>query len=298
MNGINNDYLVNTAYVSAIASEGVDGNQGVTRANTTHEAGNSQGANTPVQQSRPELVRPSQGLDVERLIKGSNELDSTMSIMSLLFEIARRAREMGLLQRDMENLSVISAQKDQVAEMRSGAKLMIVMAVVSGVMTGLSAIMGGFSLAKSAKGLKQDKVLNADIAKQQKDLDGLSALKKGQGKELGSGAKDLAADIQKKGSDLQRLNKKFDINTNRSQHANTLIQGAGQIANNSIQAQQGLSQAEVKEDEVRASIAQTEKQKTEDHMSFQNNFMKDVLQLMQQYAQSHNQAMRAAFGVA
>lgn len=298
MNGINNDYSVNTGYVATIGSEGVDGSQGVTRSNTTHEAGNSQGANTPVQQRRPELVRPSQGLDVSLLTKGGDELDSTLSIMSLLFEMARRAREMGLLQRDMENQAVISAQKDQVDEMRSGAKLMIAMAVVSGVMTGLSAIMGGFSLAKSAKGLKQDKLLNADIAKQQKDLDGLTDLKKSQGKELGAGAKDLAADIQKKGADLQRLNKKFDINTSRSQHANTLIQGVGQMSNSAVQVQQGLSQADAKEDEVRASVAQTQKQKVEDQMNFQNSFMKDVLQMMQQYSQSHNQAMRAAFGVA
>ena len=298
MSGINNDYSVGSGYIPPVINDGVDNSQGVTRSNTAHEAGNTQGANAPAQQSRPELIRPNQGLDVGKLAKGSSELDDTMSILVLLLEMARRAREMGLLQRDMENQAVISAQKDQVSEMRSGAKLMIAMAVVSGVMTGLSGIMGGFSMIKSVKGLKQDKLLNGDIAKQQKDLDGITNLKKDHGKELGAGAKDLAADIQMKGADLHRLNKKFDVNTSRSQLFNTLTQGVGQMSNSAIQVQQGLSQADAKEDEVRSSVAQTEKQKSEDHMNFQNNFMKDVLQMMQQYAQSHNQAMRAAFGVA
>jgi len=265
---------------------------------TAHAAGSTKAPNSLVQQGRPELIRPSQSLDVGMLAKGSSELDGTLSIMILLLEMARRAREMGLLQRDMENQAVISAQKDQVSEMRSGAKLMIAMAVVSGVMTGLSAIMGGFSLTKSVKGLKQDKLLNADIGKQQKDLDGITDLKKAQGKELGGGAKDLAADLRIKGAELSHLNKKLDVNTSRSQIFNTLTQGVSQMSNSAVQVEQGLSQANAKEDEVRSSVAQTEKQKSEDHMSFQNNFMKDVLQMMQQYAQSHNQAMRAAFGVA
>ena len=70
------------------------------------------------------------------------------------------------------------------------------------------------------------------------------------------------------------------------------------MGNSTTQVFQGYSQANAKEDEVRSSIAQTQKQKVEDLMNFNNNFMKDVLQMMQQYAQSHNQAMRAAFGVA
>ncbi|MCB2801563.1 YopD family type III secretion system translocon subunit, partial [Listeria monocytogenes] len=39
------------------------------------------------------------------------------------------------------------------------------------------------------------------------------------------------------------------------------------------------------------------KQKVEDQMSFDAGFMKDVLQLIQPYTQSHNPAWRAAAGV-
>ncbi|MGL5707104.1 MAG: YopD family type III secretion system translocon subunit, partial [Aeromonas sp.] len=155
MNVINNDYSVNTGYVPAAGNDGVDGSQSVARFTTTHEAGNNQGVTESTQQSRPVLIRPNQGIDASLISKGSDELDGTLGLMLLLLEMARRAREMGILQRDAENKSMIAEQKDQVSEMRSSAKLMIAMAVVSGVTTGLSAIMGGASLSKSIKGIKQ-----------------------------------------------------------------------------------------------------------------------------------------------
>ncbi|OCA63696.1 AopD protein [Aeromonas hydrophila] len=218
--------------------------------------------------------------------------------MSLLFEMARKAREMGLLQRDMENQAVIAAQKDQVSEMRHGANLMIAMAVVSGVMTVASAVMGGFSLSKSAKAIKQDKALNANMAGREKDLQKMADVKKSTGQEMGDAGQELMTRNQHDKAALKTLNKKFEANNARQQLAGTVLQGSAQMGNSTTQVFQGYSQANAKEDEVRSSIAQTQKQKVEDLMNFNNNFMKDVLQMMQQYAQSHNQAMRAAFGVA
>jgi len=246
---------------------------------------------TPQRQALPELIGPRQGLDSSLLSKGGSELDNVLSIMSLLFEMARKAREMGLLQRDMENQAVIAAQKDQVSEMRHGANLMIAMAVVSGVMTVASAVMGGFSLSKSAKAIKQDKALNANMAGREKDLQKMADVKKSTGQEMGDAGQELMTRNQHDKAALKTLNKKFEANNARQQLAGTVLQGTTQVF-------QGYSQADAKEDEVRSSIAQTQKQKVEDLMNFNNNFMKDVLQMMQQYAQSHNQAMRAAFGVA
>jgi hypothetical protein len=221
-----------------------------------------------------------------------------MDMMSLLFKLARQAREMGLVQRDTENKLVISHQQAQVDEMRHGAKLMIAMAVVSGVMAGMSAIMGGVSLAKSAKAIKQDKALNANITGRQKDLKQIGDINKAAGKEMGDSGQDLIARMKTDKAALKTLNKQFDANNSRQQLASTLTQSIGQMSNSAVQVSQGLSQANAKEDEVRTTISQAEKQKIEDNMSFNVNFMKDVLQLMQQYAQSQNQAWKAAFGVA
>ncbi len=69
-----------------------------------------------------------------------------------------------------------------------------------------------------------------------------------------------------------------------------MIQSFVQMANASVQVRQGESQASAREGEVNATIGQSQKQKVEDQMSFDAGFMKDVLQLIQQYTQSHNQA--------
>jgi len=295
MNVFNNDITLGTAYIAPVATEEAGESHAVTRQQTHHEAGFA-ASSVSINHAKPELVKPSQELNPSLMAKGESELDGTLAILLALLEMARRAREMGVVQRDIENKSLIAAQKEQVTEMRDGAKLMMVMAIVSGVMTGLSALMGAFSVGKGAKGLKQEKALNVDIAKQSKDLDGLKALKGD--KPLGAAGQSLSESLDLNKTKLAGLDHKFNFNNTLGQAGNTLAQGAGQMASQAIQFEQGKSQADVKEDEVQASLAQTEKEKTQDHLTFQYNFMKDVLQIMQQYTQSHNQAMRAAFGVA
>lgn len=265
---------------------------------TAHEAGGATGLPGAARNGLPVLSRPVIPFDTKGVPQMLEQLESVMDMMSLLFKLARQAREMGLVQRDTENKLVITHQKAQVDEMRHGAKLMIAMAVVSGVMAGMSAIMGGFSLSKSGKAIKQDKALNANIAGRQKELKQVADIKKTAGLEMGDAGQDLTARIKVDKAALQTLNKKFEANNSRQQVFNTVLQSGGQMGNSAVQVSQGNSQADAKEDEVKASISQAEKQKIEDNMSFNVSFMKDVLQMMQQYAQSQNQAWKAAFGVA
>ncbi|KRW58384.1 AopD protein [Aeromonas allosaccharophila] len=294
---IDNNYTNSVNHVpllpEARVGEGQTGNQ-----ITAHEAGGSTGLPGATQNGLPVLSRPVIPFDAKGVTQMVEQLESVMDMMSLLFKLARQAREMGLVQRDTENKLVITHQKAQVEEMRHGAKLMIAMAVVSGVMAGMSAIMGSFSLNKSGKAIKQDKALNANIAGRQKELKQVADIKKTAGLEMGDAGQDLTARIKVDEAALQTLNKKFEANNSRQQVFNTVLQSGGQMGNSAVQVSQGNSQADAKEDEVKASISQAEKQKIEDNMSFNVNFMKDVLQMMQQYAQSQNQAWKAAFGVA
>ncbi|HHQ4570354.1 TPA: type III secretion system translocon subunit AopD [Aeromonas veronii] len=294
---IDNNYTNSVNHVpllpEARVEEGQTGNQ-----ITAHEAGGSTGLPGAARNGLPVLSRPVIPFDTKVVPQMLEQLESVMDMMSLLFKLARQAREMGLVQRDTENKLVITHQKAQVDEMRHGAKLMIAMAVVSGVMAGMSAIMGGFSLSKSGKAIKQDKALNANIAGRQKELKQVADIKKTAGLEMGDAGQDLTARIKVDKAALQTLNKKFEANNSRQQVFNTVLQSGGQMGNSAVQVSQGKSQADAKEDEVKASISQAEKQKIEDNMSFNVNFMKDVLQMMQQYAQSQNQAWKAAFGVA
>lgn len=295
---INSDYANGVNHTVPLTEVRAGEAQQVRNSVTAHEAAGSTRPQGSENKSVPTLPRPAIPFDTKGVNQMVDQLESVMDMMSLLFKLARQAREMGLVQRDTENKLVISHQQAQVDEMRHGAKLMIAMAVVSGVMAGMSAIMGGVSLNKSAKAIKQDKALNANITGRQKDLKQIGDINKAAGKEMGDSGQDLIARMKTDKAALKTLNKQFDANNSRQQLASTLTQSVGQMSNSAVQVSQGLSQADAKEDEVRTTISQAEKQKIEDNMSFNVNFMKDVLQLMQQYAQSQNQAWKAAFGVA
>lgn len=297
---INSDYTNGVTRNAPLTELDTDEAQQVRNAATAHEAAGSTRPQGLEKKSVPALPRPSIPFNTKGVTQMVAQLDSTMEMMSLLFKLARLAREEGLQVRDIENKLVISKQQAQVDEMRHGAKLMIVMAVVSGVMAGISAVMGGFSLAKSAKAIKQQKSLDAKIAGREALIDAKvdSLNSRGQQVDRAEVGKVWKQDQVADSNASRLMDKKFARNTERAQVFNTVSQATGQTVNASIQAAQAKSQADTKEDEVEATISQTEKQKAEDNMSFNANFMKDLLQLMQQYSQSQNQAWKAAFGVA
>lgn len=104
-----------------------------------------------------------------RMEAAGSELDSSVELLLILFRIAQKARELGVLQRDNENQSIIHAQKAQVDEMRSGATLMIAMAVIAGVGALASAVVGSLGALKNGKAISQEKTL-------QKNIDGRNEL--------------------------------------------------------------------------------------------------------------------------
>ncbi|EQC01009.1 YopD family type III secretion system translocon subunit [Photorhabdus temperata] len=264
---------------------------------TTHEAA-IQLPEKAARMDKVDLITPKQGLDLSRLGNVKQELSNTLDMLSLLFEIAKKMRELGILQRDTENRATIDAQKSQVDEMRHGAKLMIAMAVVSGVMTLGSGLVGSFSAFKNSKSVKQQKMLENNIAGR-KELVDIKLQQKGLSGEAKRAefsqiwGKEQLADE----NTLKSLSRLFENRNSKQQLFSSVMNSLGKMSDNSVQVRQGLSQAKAKEYEVDASVAQHEKQKSEEQISLNNNFMKDVLQLLQQLSQSHNQAWRAAAGV-
>ncbi|RON67800.1 YopD family type III secretion system translocon subunit [Pseudomonas fluorescens] len=246
-----------------------------------------------------DLIEPRQTFKPEGLGKVSSEVGSAVDLMVLLFRFAQKARELGIVQRDSENTSIINSQKSQVDEMRSGSKLMIAMAVISGVMAVASAITAAIGAVKNGKAISQEKTLEKNIAGRNELIDAkmqaLGKTSKADRAEVGRvWSKDQAADT----SALARVGRGVDNRNTKLQSINGVTQAFGQMANNSVQVQQTAVQANAKEDEVNASIAQSAKQKAEDQLNFNAAFMKDMLQLLAQYTQNHNQAWRAAAGVA
>ncbi|MEK9496502.1 YopD family type III secretion system translocon subunit [Photorhabdus sp. P32] len=263
---------------------------------TTHEAAIQQPGKAKLT-DKVELIAPKQGLDLGRLENVREQLTSTLDMLSLLFEIAKKMRELGILQRDTENKASIDAQKSQVDEMRHGAKLMIAMAVVSGLMTLGSGLVGGFSTFKNSQAVKQQKILENRIAGRNELIDlkmQQSGIRDADRAEIGKvWEKDQLGDKRT----LEHSTLTINIRNNTQQVSSSVISSLASVANNAVQVEQGLSQAKAKEHEVDASISQHEKQKSEDQISSTINFMRDVLQLLQQLSQSHNQAWRAATGV-
>ncbi|MFJ2713784.1 YopD family type III secretion system translocon subunit [Pseudomonas sp. NPDC087346] len=245
-----------------------------------------------------DLIEPRQLFKPDGLSKVSSELNGSVELMVLLFRIAQKARELGIMQRDSENTSIINAQKSQVDEMRNGSKLMIAMAVISGVMAVTSAVTGAIGAIKNGKAISQEKVLEKNIAGRNELIDAkmqsLGKTSDADRAEIGKiWAKDQAAD----GSAFKLAGQGVDNRNAKLQSINGVSQALGQLVNTSVQVKQTAIQADAKEYEVNASVAQSEKQKVEDQLSYNANFMKELLQLLQQYTQNHNQAWRAAAGV-
>ncbi|EYU17363.1 YopD family type III secretion system translocon subunit [Photorhabdus aegyptia] len=264
---------------------------------TAHEAAIQQSEKTRLT-DKVALITPKQGFDPSRLGSVGQELNNTLDMMSLLFEIAKRMRELGILQRDTENKASIDAQKSQVDEMRHGAKLMIAMAVVSGLMTIGSGLIGGFSTVKNSQTVKQQKTLESNIVGRNELIDiKLQQLGKSSDADRAAIGKvwNIAQDADK--SALKSLTLVFENRNTKQQFLSSVMKSLESMSNNSVQVEQGLSQAKAKEHEVDSSVAQHEKQKSEDQISLNNNFMREVLQLIQQLYQSHVQAWRAATGV-
>ncbi|HHH9460662.1 TPA: type III secretion system translocon subunit PopD [Pseudomonas aeruginosa] len=252
---------------------------------------------------RVELNAPRQALDPVRMEAAGSELDSSVELLLILFRIAQKARELGVLQRDNENQAIIHAQKAQVDEMRSGATLMIAMAVIAmaviaGVGALASAVVGSLGALKNGKAISQEKTLQKNIDGRNELIDAkMQALGKTSDEDRKIVGKVWAADQAQDSVALRAAGRAFESRNGALQVANTVIQSFVQMANASVQVRQGESQASAREEEVNATIGQSQKQKVEDQMSFDTGFMKDVLQLIQQYTQSHNQAWRAAAGV-
>ncbi|MCA6219640.1 YopD family type III secretion system translocon subunit [Photorhabdus antumapuensis] len=264
---------------------------------TAHEAAIQQPGKAGLT-AQVELPAPEQSFDISRLGNAARELSNTLDMMSLLFEITKRMRELGILQRDTENKASIDAQKSQVDEMRHGAKLMIAMAVVSGLMTVGSGLIGGFSVVKNSQAVKQQKTLENNIAGRNELID----LKLQQLGKNGDADRAVIGKVWDKDQlfdekALKSLTLVFENRNSKQQFLTSVMKSLEGMSNSSVQVEQGLSQAKAKEHEVDSSIAQHEKQKSEDQISLNNNFMRDVLQLIQQLYQSHVQAFRAATGV-
>ena len=246
-------------------SEVVWQGQSLAGATPTRHVASDHIASNPVQTVRrpaPELDVPFQHYDVRQTAALIGALGESIALLLMLLKFSRESREQAVMLRDVENRSMIFAQKAQAAEMRKGVGVMIAMAVVSGVMAVGSAAVGSWGAYKNGKVVSMEKA-----------------------------SENVGVDP------LRSMEHEFTHRSNNVQSLNALNQSSGQVANNALQGKDKGFQAAAKGYEVDSTMAQHEKQKVDDRLGFSTTFMKDVIQMLQQLTQSHNQALRTAAGV-
>ena len=209
----------------------------------------------------PELSAPLQVFDARQAGVLTSALEGSIALLLMLLKFSRESREQAVMLRDIDNRSMILAQKSQVEEMRKAAGLMIAMAVVAGLMATATAVIGVWGACKNGKVVGLQKA-----------------------------AENGGAPCP------QFRTNEFNQRTSNTQALSGVVQLIGQIANSSIQFHEKSFQAVAKEYEIASTMAQHEKQKVDDRLGFSTTFMKDVIQILQQLAQSHNQTLRTAVG--
>ena len=292
------DMSVSPRALSEVAASGpIEKSAAPVSRETPHRAAErSAPATTPA--GSIELIKPTQNFNPATLGKVASELDTTVELMVLLFRIAQKARELGVLQRDSENTAIIEAQKSQVTEMRSGANLMIAMAVISGIMAVGTAIIGAVGASKNGKAIKQEGQLEKSIAGRNELID---AKMQSLGKTSDADRKTVGAvweQAQAFDSELlTKTGRKIDTRNTTYQAMNSVNQSLGQMANTSVQVRQGHIQANAKEDEVEASIAQSRKQIVDEQLSYNSNSMKELIQTLHELSQNYVAAWKAAAAI-
>ncbi|MDP2558451.1 type III secretion system translocon subunit SctB [Photobacterium damselae subsp. piscicida] len=96
-------------------------------------------------------------LNGEQVIKSPSEVVSqSLSLLTLLYQVSKLSREQQVLQREIAVEANVASLKSQAEELNNSAKAMIAMAVISGVLAGITAIVGVVSSMKAGKYIKQE----------------------------------------------------------------------------------------------------------------------------------------------
>jgi len=220
-------------------------------------------------------------------------LSDIFELMVLLFQLAKDNRELNIAQRDIATTASVASIKAQATELRSAKSALIAMAVVSGVLAITSAVMGALSAKKSINQLSESGKVNNQLEKQQSFKDALSGLQD-EGKSVSSAMRGTDAKIGKLKQQNFELDSLLKARDSRGQARNAVLQGVGQVSNNIGGVYQTEAQASQKEEEAEGTLKQAEKQKADDRIGYDDNFLKEVRDILRAIGDSYNQAWKAA----
>lgn len=230
----------------------------------------------------------------------SNVVSESLALITLLYQVSKLSREQQALEREVAVEANVASLKSQAEELNNSAKAMIAMAVVSGVLAGVTAVLGGVGSFKAGKQIKGEVAANKLLKTQKAGLGkvddllskgGLSKTQQQQLTRAQNVGQERVGDLSSK---LTKAGRKFDKATTANQARNSVLQSLGQMANSASSVEQTKAQARSKEDEVAATRAQASKQKADENISFQESMLKELRELFRSIADSQNQAWRAS----
>ncbi|EGQ8703578.1 type III secretion system translocon subunit VopD [Vibrio parahaemolyticus] len=230
----------------------------------------------------------------------SNVISESLALITLLYQVSKLSREQQALERDIAVEANVASLKSQAEELNNSAKAMIAMAVVSGVLAGVTAVLGGVGSFKAGKQIKGEVAANKLLKTQKAGLDkvddllskgGLAKAQQQQLTRAKNAGQETVGDLSSK---LTKSGRKFDKATAANQARNSVLQSLGQMANSASSVEQTKAQARSKEDEVAATRAQAAKQKADENISFQDSMLKELRDLFRSISDSQNQAWRAS----
>jgi hypothetical protein len=230
----------------------------------------------------------------------SNVISESLALITLLYQVSKLSREQQALEREVAVEANVASLKSQAEELNNSAKAMIAMAVVSGVLAGVTAVLGGVGSFKAGKQIKGEVAANKLLKTQKAGLGkvddllskgGLSKVQQQQLTRAQNVGQETVGDLSSK---LTKGSRKFDKATTANQARNSVLQSLGQMANSASSVEQTKAQARSKEDEVAATRAQASKQKADENISFQESMLKELRELFRSIADSQNQAWRAS----
>lgn len=239
----------------------------------------------------------------EPIFKSSADaVAETKSLFHLLLEITKLSREQQTRQRDIATNANVTSLKTQAAELRSSTYTMIAMAVVSGVVAGVTAAFGANNSAKASKNLKSDMGLSNQVKMQQKAADDIEKLNT-------AGISDsMRAQLNKAKAESEKIKARIDpeLQINKTQSdklsssfaaKNSVLQTTGQMSNSAVNIHQTSAQAATKDAEIIAALAQASKEKVGEGIANVDTMLNHILEIYRTYVEAMNQASRTAANV-
>ena len=230
----------------------------------------------------------------------SESVSQALSLLSLLYQVSKLSRNQQMLQREIAVEANVTSLQNQANEMKNAANALVAMAVISGVLAGVTATMGGIGNVKAVNKIKAQ-VADSQVLKPQKvgleqveemlKSKNLFATQKDQLMKLHDVGQDNIADMLSK---RQVNGREFDHRMAQNQGNNAVLQALGQMSSAASNVEQTKAQARGKEEEILAARAQAAKHKADENVGFQDSLLKDLRELFRAISDSENQAWRAS----